>query len=181
MKYTFLLAAAVLVATPTWAEDGLKDQTRPQVAVSDTSFLTEAWRREQTEMRMAELALTQAGSSSVKQLGDQLLAAHSRITEDLKALAKQKAVNIWGDPDNIRIAELRQLSGDAFDREYLAQTVTRHERAIADFENVVKTSSDPELKAFAAKSLGVMKGHLAMIKGLRTPDAVAPSKASTQQ
>lgn len=181
MKLSVFLAAAIFAVAPAGADEGLKDQTKPQVANADGTFLTEAWRREQTEIRMAELAATRADSPAVKRLADQLLTAHSRMTEDLKDLAKQKALNIWGDPDNMRIAELRQLSGDAFDREYLSQTVTRHDRGIADFDNAIRTSSDPDVKAFATKGLGMLKSHLAMIKGLSTPDAVAPSRAVTPQ
>jgi putative membrane protein len=180
MKTPVLLAVAALACGSVVAEEGLKDQTKPQVAASDSSFLTEAWRRGQTEIKMGELAKTQAGSQAVKQLGDKLMVEHARINEELKGIAKQKALNIWGDPDNIRLSELRQLSGDAFDRAYLAEVVKHHEKAIADFDSALKASSDPDVKAFLGRNLPALRSHLAMVKKLATPEAVAPVKTSTR-
>ena len=180
MKTRALLAVMLLACSgAAWAEEGLKDQTKPQVAAPDESFFNATWRRGVTQARMGELAARQAGSDAVRQLGDRLNVEHSRINEELKALARQKSVNIWGDPDNIKMSELRQLSGDAFDRAYLAEVVDNHERAIATFDDAVRTSSDPEIKAFAAKNLPALRSHLAGVKRLRTPDAVAPIKGST--
>jgi putative membrane protein len=179
MKMPILLAAAAMALCPVYGEEGLKDQTKPQLAASDTTFLTEAWRRGQTEVRLGELATRQAGNQAVKQLGDRMVVEHSRVNEEIKAIAKQKSLNIWGDPDNIRISEMRQLSGDAFDRAYLAEVVRLHEKDIADFDNALKASSDPDVKAFVGKNLPALKSHLAMVKKLGTPEAVAPTKASS--
>lgn len=173
-----ILAFGVCIGT-SGAEEGLKDQTKPQIASSDGAFLTETARRNLTEIKMGELAKTKAGADAVKRLGDQLMVAHSGMNEDLKALASKKALNVWGDPDNIRISELRQLEGDAFDRAYLAEVVKHHEKAVGNFDDALKTSSDPEIKAFVAKYLPSLRSHLAMIKRLATPEAVAPSKAAT--
>ena len=179
MKFSALLAALVLGVASLSADEGLKDETRPQVANSDESFLTELSRRARTEIKMAELATRLAGSNAVKQLGDRLLTEHSRVHEDMKLLAKAKAVNVWGEPDNIRISELRQLSGEAFDRAYLAEVVRLHEKDIREFEEAAKTTTDPELKGFVLKYLPTMQAHLASVKRIRTPDATGPVKAST--
>ncbi len=179
MKTPILLAAAILAVAPVYSEEGLKDQTKPQVSTSDGTFLTEAWRRGQTEVRISELATRQAGSPAVKQLGDRMMAEHSRINEEIKAIAKQKSLNVWGDPDNIKISELRQLSGDAFDRAYLAELVRLHEKSVADLDEALKASSDPDVKAFASKNSAILKSHLAAIKKLHTGEAVAPTKSST--
>jgi len=182
MKLPVLIALfALCIATPSTRaqEEGLKDQTKPQIAVSDGKFLNETLLRNNTEIRMGELAKTKAGADAVKKLGDQLLVAHSQMNEEVKALAKRKAFNLWGEPDNIRISELRQLEGDAFDRAYLAEVVKHHEKAIGEFDDALKSSSDPELKAFAAKYLPSLRAHLAMVKRLATPEAVAPSRAAS--
>jgi putative membrane protein len=182
MKLHTLIAVVVLGVGPALAvlqaEEGLKDQTKPQIATSDGSFLVGVARRNMSEIRMGELAKTKAGSDSVKRLGDSIVVAYSRMNEELKALAMKKALNIWGSPDNIRISVLRQLDGDAFDRAYLTQVVTLHEKNIWEFEDALKTSSDPEVKAFVAAHLPTLRTHLAMVKRLTTPEAVAPSQAA---
>jgi putative membrane protein len=180
MKIPVLLAVAAFAAGTAYAEEGLKDQTKPQVATSDGTFLTEAWRRGQTEVKMGELATRQAGNSAVKELGDRMMVEHSRMNEEIKGIAKQKALNIWGDPDNIKLADLRQLSGDAFDRAYLAEVVRHHEQDIAAFDAALKASSDPDVKAFLSKNLPALRSHLAMVKKLSTPEAVPPVKTTTR-
>jgi putative membrane protein len=180
MKLIALFLALSLFGGVVQAQEGLQDQTKPQVATPDESFLNEARRRAETEIRSGELATTQAGSDKVKALGDRLMVGHATMNEELKGIARQKAVNLWGDPDNIRLSELRQLSGAAFDRAYLADVVRRHERAIADFDQALRASSDPEVKAFIAKYLPALRTHLAAVKQLSTPEAVAPVRAAVQ-
>ena len=180
MKLPALIVVVVLGVGPglgaLHAEEGLKDQTKPQIAANDGSFLIGVSRRAMSEIKMGELAKTRAGSDSVKRLGDQIVVAYTRMNEELKAIASKRALKLWGAPDNIRISVLRQLDGNAFDRAYLTQVVTNHEKNIWEFEEALKTSSDPDIKAFVAGHLPTLRAHLAMVKRLTTPGAIAPSE-----
>jgi len=44
--------------------------------------------------------------------------------------------------------------------------VKDHEEAVSLFDEEAKTGKDPELKAFAAKTLPTLKDHLKMAKAL---------------
>ena len=180
MKLPTLIAVVALGVGPGLgalrAEEGLKDQTKPQIAANDGTFLIGVSRRTESEIKMGELAKTRAGSDSVKRLGDQIVVAYNRMHEEIKSLASKKALKLWGGPDNIRISVLRQLNGNAFDRAYLTQVVTNHEKNIWEFEDALTTSSDPDIKAFVAGHLPTLRAHLDTVKRLNTPGAIAPSE-----
>jgi hypothetical protein len=57
--------------------------------------------------------------------------------------------------------------------------VRLHEKTIAEFEEGLKGTSDPDVKAFLGKNLPVLRSHLAAVKKLNTGEAVAPVKTST--
>ena len=58
------------------------------------------------------------------------------------------------------LASLQNLSGSEFDRRYIALMVQDHEQAVALFTGASQ-SSDSQVKAYAVKSLPVLKSHLA--------------------
>ena len=53
-----------------------------------------------------------------------------------------------------------QLSGEAFDRAFIAAQVKAHHEAIALFGQEISIGADPELKAFADKQLPALRDHL---------------------
>ena len=65
------------------------------------------------------------------------------------------------------VEKLGKLQGDAFDREYVKTVgVKDHEKDIKAFEKASKDAKDPELKAWASKTLPTLKEHLAMARKL---------------
>jgi putative membrane protein len=66
------------------------------------------------------------------------------------------------------IAKLEKLDGAAFDRAYVDDQIRDHDKTIALFEREVKSGKDPELKAFAEKTLPTLKEHRSMVQELKT-------------
>jgi putative membrane protein len=62
---------------------------------------------------------------------------------------------------------LEAKSGQDFDRAYDQRQLQGHEKAVSLFEQYAKTGDNPRLKAWAAKTLPHLKGHLAMAKNLK--------------
>jgi putative membrane protein len=55
--------------------------------------------------------------------------------------------------------------GDAtFDKDYMAAMVKDHEKDVAEFEKEAKDGSDPDVKAWASKTLPTLKKHLELAK-----------------
>ena len=94
---------------------------------------------------------------------------HSKANDELKALAAKKNVTL---PANIgshksTLDELTGLSGAEFDKEYVEEMVDDHETDVAAFQRQADNGTDPEVKAFAAKTLPVLKKHLDAIKAIQ--------------
>ena len=57
---------------------------------------------------------------------------------------------------------MQKLSGAEFDRAYMDHMVKDHKKDIAEFRKQASSGKDPEIKAFAAKSLPTLQEHLKM-------------------
>ena len=86
----------------------------------------------------------------------------ARVDTELTALANRKNIMTstteTGEQDAVR-ARLSHLSGAEFDAAYLDQMVKDHQQAVADFTAAEK-SSDTDVRAFAAKTLPLLRDHL---------------------
>jgi putative membrane protein len=50
---------------------------------------------------------------------------------------------------------------------YMAEMTHDHEKVVEAFENASKSSTDDDVKSFAAKTLPVLQGHLAKAKEIQ--------------
>src|SRR5262249_10777948 len=69
---------------------------------------------------------------------------------------------------------LSALSGPDFDRAYMSEMVRDHTEDIALFERATEVSADPDIKAWAARSLPMLRDHLALAR--RWPGGSAPGR-----
>ena len=65
-----------------------------------------------------------------------------------------------------QITNLSKKSGREFDREYMKMMVDDHQEDIDEFEKCSNNSKDADLKAFAAKTLPVLRTHLDSAKAI---------------
>ena len=59
---------------------------------------------------------------------------------------------------------LAKLSGDAFDRAYIQEMVTDHQKDIAEFQKEATSGKDAAVKAFAAKTLPTLEEHMKLVQ-----------------
>jgi putative membrane protein len=62
------------------------------------------------------------------------------------------------------IEKLSKLSGAEFDKEYMSDMVKDHEEDVKDFQTQGNDGTDPDIKAFASKTLPILQGHLQMAR-----------------
>ena len=96
-----------------------------------------------------------------------MTADHARAGAELKAIAQRKGIQLPANVDSRQRSELdklAKLSGAAFDKEYMSAMVKDHETDVQDFETQAKQGRDPDIKAFANKTLPVLKQHLEMAR-----------------
>ena len=145
-----------------------------KVSRSDTKFMKEAAMGGLLEVELGRLAVQNAGSDQVKQFGQRMVDDHGKANEQLKSLAQSEGVTLPSQLDSKHVKELQRLqklSGADFDRAYMKMMVDDHHQDIRAFKHEAQSGDDPEVKAFAGKTLPTLREHLSMAE--RARDAVA--------
>src|SRR5688500_17698062 len=129
--------------------------TRPQGSADDVrEFIRGAGESGQAEVAFAGMAQQKSQHGTVRALAARLEREHRATNQELMTLAKAKQVDMPGLLTQSRASQrkLEDLSGAAFDREYIAMMVKAHDASIARFSAAVK-SEDAEVRALAVKTL----------------------------
>jgi putative membrane protein len=141
-----------------------------KVAKGDRKFIEKAAGGGMFEVQAGQLATTHAKSPEVKSYAGMLVDQHTKANDELTQLANAKGVELPAAPPRKMRREIDQLgkkNGDAFDKEFIKTAVKDHKEDIKDFEKATKDVKDPELKAWATKTLPVLKEHLAQAQKLQ--------------
>jgi putative membrane protein len=152
---------------------GLATARSPRGTLSDADhkFVMEAAEGGQMEVELGQLAQQKAGSDAVKQFGQRMATDHAKAGQELAQLAVGKGVELAKQPSRKTQMEkdrLSKASGGAFDREYVKMMVKDHEQDVAAFKRESQQAQDPDLKAWAAKTLPTLEDHLKSIKQIES-------------
>ena len=108
---------------------------------------------------------------NVKTFAQKMIDDHTKAQSGLEALAKRKGITLPTETDvqHKGIATtLSALSGNAFDEQYIARVgVGDHERTHGLLTKVSKNAKDPDLKAYASKTIKAVDQHLAMARKMQ--------------
>ena len=141
----------------------------------DTSFLKDAAEGGNAEVAGSQLALTQSGNADVKAFAQQMVDDHTKAGGELKSLAEQKGVKVSDTPSATKKAEIKLLSerkGASFDQHYADSIgVKAHQDTVKLFQKEVDKGTDPDVKAWAQKTLPTLTHHLEMAENLKTKTA----------
>lgn len=153
-----------------------KEEATKEVAddtKDDSEFAVKAANGGMVEVELARLASTKATSTSVKEFAKKMMDDHMKANDELQTLATQKNITLpaaLSEESQKDVDRLSKLSGTEFDKEYMSFMVDDHQDDVDEFKKASDECKDAELKAFAAKTLPVLQGHLDMAK--QTKDAV---------
>src|SRR5262245_7999146 len=135
--------------------------SRAVLAAPDHKFVEAAAKGGHKEVALGKLGVEKATNPQVKQFSQKVVDDHTKINDELEALAKQKGVTLpmhhAKDPAETRLS---RMSGAAFDKAYMQQMVMDHEKDVAEFEHESKSGMDTDVKEFASKQLPMLKAHL---------------------
>jgi len=141
----------------------------PQAAKSNSSadrqFVMEAAMGGLAEVALGQLATEKAESDQVKQFGQRMVTDHGKANDELKTLAQNKGMTLPANVDAKHKAtqdRLSKLSGAAFDRAYMQDMLADHRKDVNDFRKESQSGKDPDVKAWAAKTLPTLEEHLQM-------------------
>ena len=134
---------------------------------ADNDFMMKAAQGGMAEVNMGNMASSKATNAEVKKFGDRMVTDHSKANDELKQLASTKGVSLPTDvaeEHKKAMDEMSAKNGKDFDKAYMDDMVKDHEKDVAEFEKASKEAKDADLKAWAAKTLPTLKGHLQMAK-----------------
>jgi putative membrane protein len=132
---------------------------------ADSSFFKDAADGGMDEVKLGQLATQNGASDRVKKFGQRMVDDHSKMGDELKALASRKGVTLPADigvKDKASYHLLSSKAGEGFDKSYISSMIKDHEDDIAAFQKEANNGTDADVKAFAAKALPTLQEHLRM-------------------
>jgi putative membrane protein len=118
------------------------------------------------EIESSRLALDRTEDAEVRQFAEMIIADHERSTQQLRTAAGQSQPPLIVSPtlsqDQQRSLETLRGAGRGadFDREYLMQQVSAHERALGMALGYAETGENEAMREHARNSAGPMQQHL---------------------
>ena len=136
----------------------------------DTDFVKKMVKGNQAEVDAGNLAVKNGGSDEVKKFGQKMVDDHSAMLKDVTQLAQDLNIKASPEPsskDRAKMAKMEALTGDAFDRAYVADMVKDHKADLADIKDESMNGANPQVKDAAAKAMPIVQGHLEMIESIQ--------------
>jgi len=153
-------------AAPGGTDAGKAGADQSKLSSGDRDFIEGAAHAGNAEIEASKLALEKAASPDVKSFAQKMIDDHTKVAGELKSLAEGKGVTLPDGPSLVQTAKIKALgllSGENFDKMYASQiAVSAHEDAVELFKKNAAEAKDPDLKAFAEKTLPSLEEHLHM-------------------
>ena len=124
-----------------------------------------------SEVAMGEMAQKNAADERVKQFGKRMVDDHGKDLANLKELAGQKKVTLPDAMDHDQKKEfdkLSKLNGKDFDKEYVKYEAKDHKEDVEDQGKEMKSTSDLDLKKFAAAAYDTVSRHKKIVDDLHS-------------
>ncbi len=138
-------------------------------AMDDGLFAAAASAAALCELASARLAAERGSTDEVKKFAVQMMNDHTKANQELMALAVASRMALPNTPPITGQAEeaaLAGLTGEKFDKCYIKGQLAAHIQAVGLFEAEAERGLDPQLKAWAAKTLPTLKHHLHEVKAM---------------
>jgi putative membrane protein len=164
------------------AQTSSKAPATPGLSKEDRDFVTEAAMGGLMEVELGRIATQHATMDSVKQFAQRMVDDHSRANDELKQIATMKGITLPTELDEKHksdLAKMSKLTGADFDKSYSKAMLNDHVKDVAAFEKESQKANDPDIKAFATKTLPTLKHHLEMARELNSQKKNAASTNSS--
>ncbi|MBV9696444.1 MAG: DUF4142 domain-containing protein [Gammaproteobacteria bacterium] len=138
-------------------------------ANDDHTFMSRLAMGGNGEIEMGKLAQSKGNSQAVKDFGAMMVKDHTAGAEQLKALAATKNVHLpagVGAANRTAKTKLDMLSGETFDKSYIANQVKAHKDTLALLQKEISSGQDADAKALAQKLLPTIQQHMEKINSL---------------
>lgn len=176
LLYVGAMMVAAMGATSVSAQDMSNNQTKDNMKMEgkknpDSKFMMMLATGGMNEIGLSQTALSKSTNEEIKQYAQKMIDDHTMAGDELKTLASSKMVTLPMTMDAKHMAmneKLSAMTGMEFDMMYIKAMVKDHEKTVAMLQKESNGGKDPEAKAFAAKLLPTVQGHLDMAKTMMT-------------
>ncbi len=131
----------------------------------DKQFVTMAAQSDFTEITFSTAAVQKASDPKVKAYAQRMITDHNQLEAEMKPVADKLGVT----PPTALDAEhqqlfdqMNQLSGAAFDKQYMSAMDTDHHKALDAFKAEAASTQDKQLKPIVKKGEKVVAMHTQM-------------------
>jgi len=140
--------------------------------ISDpTVFVKSAALSGLTEVALAKLVQSKSRDENLERFAARMIEDHGRIRAELAAVARRKHLDVPTAlvyEDEQMLGQAAEKSGPELDAWCTRQMITEHQKAITLFRAAAKMD-DPDLAAFARKTLPLLEEHHRMAIALLPP------------
>lgn len=137
---------------------------------NSSEFLVRVANKGMAETQIAQHEEQKGSYADVKSFASMLYKDHTGVNQAVKDLAASKNVvlpdSIANDPKN-DLDRIKKLSGRELDKEFVNLMINWHESSISSFEKALSDTKDPDVRAFADKTLPALRSHLETAKALK--------------
>jgi putative membrane protein len=157
--------------------------TKSNLSLSDKKFVRDAAQGGMAEVELGKLATEKASSDDVKKFGQRMVDDHTKAADQLKQVASSEGIQLpqgLSAKDKMTEERLSKLSGEQFDKAYMADMVKDHTQDVTEFQHESHSGKDAAVKNFASQTLPTLEDHLKQAKEI-APKPHTASNMHTQQ
>ena len=166
MKISTVFVAALLASTPVLAQE-----------VTDAQIAAIVVTANQVDIDAGKLAASRGTNAEVKKFGQQMVTDHEGVNKSAVALVTKlkvtpeendtsKSLKAGGDKN---LANLKKLSGAAFDKAYIDQEVAYHTAVLDALDKtLIPNAKNADLKALLVKVRPAFVAHLEHAKQIQS-------------
>jgi putative membrane protein len=167
MKYLHaaVTAAGILVAGAALAQPSpqaaASNGTAGKLSAADQKFVDDAAIGGLYEVEVGRLA-EKSANPQIKQFGARMVHDHGAADAKLKRIVTAEGGSVPRTLDQEhqqKLDHFRSLHGNEFAQAYIQDMVADHDKDVQDFGKAAQSLDDPQLKAFAQKTLKVVEEH----------------------
>lgn len=162
----------------------------PALAQSDASktdkyFVAAILQTSNAEIQAGTLAQQKSSSPDVKRFAQRMIGDHTRLSQQMQPLAHAMTINV--EPNAMTphqqksSAKLQELTGNAFDQDYIRGQLDEQSHALRLFQSEIATTHDEGLKQTARAGAKLSMVHIHMAEQLASAHHVGVSPGMRRQ
>jgi putative membrane protein len=169
-----VIALTVLVTACTSSENDSVKQAHEQnlnsaIDKDISKFMTEAADARMMDIEEGRLAAEKGTRAEIKQYGQLMVQDQTKMLKELRMLAASKNMVLPNTLSNEKadgLADLREKTGEEFDKKFVKMITGDHKRDVDDFDDATGFN-DKDVRKFAERYLPLVQSHLDKIREIK--------------